>query len=122
MNDHRPSPAPLLRGATRHGISACMAAWRSLLRVGALAIALLCYGAVPSTALMQTEVESQLSELLAETSPCEVRNRLRGGAGRGDVAALFSARTSSHGRAERRQSDAKMGERLSSGAMLPLRC
>ena len=99
-----------------------MAAWRSMLRTGALAIALVSYGAIPSTALMQTEVESQLSELLAETSSCEVRTRLRGGAGRGDVAALISARTSRHGRADRRQSDAKVNERLSPGATLPLRC
>jgi len=114
--------ANLRRGATRPGVETCIAVWRSTLRIGALAVALLSYGALPNTALIQTEVESQLSELLAETSQCDVRIRLRGGVGRGESAALVSAHRTPHGRAERRQADGRLGVRLSLGMMLPLRC
>jgi hypothetical protein len=110
------------RGATRRSAGTCLAVWRSLLRVAALAVALLSYGAVPSTALVQSEVESQLSEILAEHSHCDVRTRVRGSAGRGDSDALTSAHRTPHGRAERRQAASRLGERLSSGMTLPLRC
>jgi hypothetical protein len=118
-----PTPSENLpRGKSRAGGGVCTAVCRSMVRIVALAVALLAYGSVPSTALVQSEVESQLSEILGEHTQCDARYRVRGPAGCRNAGWASSASSDLHGRAQRRVAAERLGERLSLGKSLPLRC
>jgi hypothetical protein len=96
---------------------------RYTLRVLLLAVALVAYGAVPSTAIASTEYESQQQEEAAGTTASpDLRTKLRGAALRRAefVLPAFFGQLSAgrhsipHG--------ADLGPQLSLGLSLPLRC
>ena len=93
------------------------AGWAAL-RCVVLTAALVAYGSIPSTPLVQSEVESQVEELAAETNCHDVRLRLRGSATRGCGAEIGVA-----GPIRRSRPTMSMaGPRVSLGLSLPLRC
>lgn len=112
-----------LGNAVRRRAGACTTTWRATLRFTVLTAALLCYGAIPNATNVQSEVEAQLEEIAAESSHSDLRVRLRGVAIRhGESAAYFSKVTASPAAAVRRAESSGLGERLSLGLVLPLRC
>ena len=93
------------------------------LRVILLAVALVAYGSVPSTAVVQSEYESQLQEeATGTTATLDLRSKLHGAALRRAEfvipAALgqFALRTSAAPFGE------TLGPQISLGLSLPLRC
>lgn len=87
-----------------------------------LAVALVSYGSVPSTAAAQSEVESQLQEEIASgSSHCDLRTRLRGASQRrAGVASIVAGPISRTPAMAGRLAD--LGPRVSLGLKLPLRC
>jgi hypothetical protein len=116
--------APSLSPAACRGDGCCAIAWRAALRFTVLTAALVCYGAVPSTPFVQSEIEAQVEALAAETAHGDVRTRLRGGdLRRSESITLAAAMTANLGGAAGRCAAAcRLGERLSFGHALPLRC
>lgn len=112
-----------LSHAVRRCVGAGTTAWRATLRFTVLTVALLSYGSIPNTTVIQSEVEAQLEEFAAETSHCDLRVRLRGGAVRRcESAVLLSKVSASPAATVRRAAASRLGERLSLGHALPLRC
>lgn len=110
---------PLLKAVCEASRLGCRCALRSLL----LAAALIAYGSLPSTALVQTEVESELQEEAtpASSAVAEMRRGLVGSALRHSfkTGAVTSSATRSPALAAR-YIDAT--PHLSAGLALPLRC
>ena len=90
-----------------------------------LSVALLCYGATPSTAQVQTEYEAQIQEeaTASAVNLCDLRTKLRGSAHRRAGATVIS---SAELMTCRRMIDAAtsehLGPQLSLGLTVPLRC
>jgi hypothetical protein len=90
-----------------------------------LSVALLCYGAVPSTAQVQTEYESQLQEEAASSAVnlCDLRTKLRGSAHRrAGATVISSAELMTCRRMIDSASSEQLGPQLSLGLAVPLRC
>ena len=103
--------------------SAVAVAGRFALRVVVLAVALVAYGSVPSTAVVQSEYESQLQEEAAgSTAALDLRSKLHGAALRRAEFVIPAAL----GQFALRTSVVRLGETLgpqtSLGLSLPLRC
>jgi hypothetical protein len=113
----------LVRQNVQRVATAVAEAGRFALRVVLLAVALVAYGSVPSTAVVQSEYESQLQEEAAgTTATLDLRSKLHGAALRRAEfvipAALgqFALRTSAARRGD------FLGPQVSLGLSLPLRC
>lgn len=89
------------------------------LRFYVLVFALLSYGSVPNTVVVESEVEAQLQELAAESTHCDLRTKLRGATLRRTVASA-GGHVASSDLAARPAS--QLGPRVSLGLSLPLRC
>src|SRR5688572_8194814 len=90
-----------------------------------LSIALLCYGAVPSTAQVQTEYESQVQEeaTASAVNHCDLRTKLRGSAHRrAGATVISSADLMTCRRLIKAASSEQLGPQLSLGLTVPLRC
>jgi hypothetical protein len=90
-----------------------------------LSIALLCYGAVPSTTQVQTEYESQLQEEATSSAVghCDLRTKLRGSAHRrAGATVISSAELMTCRRMTEAASSEHLGPQLSLGLTVPLRC
>jgi len=104
---------------------AIASAGRFTCRFLVLAVALLCYGAVPSTASVQTEYEAQLQEEATASGGAhfDLRSKLRGAAQRRAGSSVFASM--GHFACQcvaSSQSATPRGPRLSLGLTVPLRC
>ena len=90
-----------------------------------LSVALLCYGATPSAAQVQTEYEAQIQEVATSSAvnPCDLRTKLRGSAHRRAGATIISsAELMTCRRTIEAASSEHLGPQLSLGLTVPLRC
>jgi hypothetical protein len=90
-----------------------------------LSVALLCYGATPSTAQVQTEYEAQIQEeaTASAVNHCDLRTKLRGSAHRrAGATVISSAELMTCRRMIDAASSEHLGPQLSLGLAVPLRC
>ena len=90
-----------------------------------LSVALLCYGATPSTAQVQTEYEAQIQEeaTASAVNHFDLRIKLRGSAHRrAGATVVTSAELLACRRIAEAASSEHLGPQLSLGLAVPLRC
>jgi hypothetical protein len=113
----------LVQQIVQRAPSAVADAARFAFRVVVLAVALVAYGSVPSTAVVQSEYESQLQEEAAgTTATLDLRSKLHGAALRRAQLVVPAALSQFAVRTRQARLGDMLGPQVSLGLSLPLRC